>query len=45
MGIDVAAIDIKAGTPADIDPQFCGLYDRPKRRRPAEAAAVDSPGG
>ena len=26
MGIEVAAMDIKTGTPADSSPQFCDLY-------------------
>jgi hypothetical protein len=27
-GIEVAAMDIKTGTPADFGPQFCDLYPR-----------------
>src|SRR5277367_1159825 len=28
IGIEVAAMDIKTGTPADSGPQFCDLYPR-----------------
>ena len=28
MGIEVAAMDIRTGAPADSGPQFCDLYPR-----------------